>query len=105
MREFIEETLGEEGLKRGIRVGLDVFAAEPSGATGTFSDPIVALPNVYGTHHIGASTDQAQEAIAAETRPATMSPAMTGPNSRVMPRTSFLVIRSKSPASRRAART
>ena len=26
-----------------------------------------ALPNVYGTHHIGASTDQAQEAIAAET--------------------------------------
>ena len=26
-----------------------------------------ALPGVYGTHHIGASTDQAQEAIAAET--------------------------------------
>ena len=25
------------------------------------------LPGVYGTHHIGASTDQAQEAIAAET--------------------------------------
>ena len=24
-------------------------------------------PNLYGTHHIGASTDQAQEAIAAET--------------------------------------
>jgi D-3-phosphoglycerate dehydrogenase len=53
--------------ERGIRVGLDVFAAEPSGATGVFSDPIVALPNVYGTHHIGASTDQAQDAIAAET--------------------------------------
>ena len=28
---------------------------------------LVALPGVYGTHHIGASTDQAQEAIAAET--------------------------------------
>ncbi len=53
--------------ERQIRVGLDVFAAEPSGATGAFSDPIVALPNVYGTHHIGASTDQAQDAIAAET--------------------------------------
>jgi D-3-phosphoglycerate dehydrogenase len=53
--------------ERGIRVGLDVFANEPAGATGRFSDPIAALPNVYGTHHIGASTDQAQEAIAAET--------------------------------------
>jgi D-3-phosphoglycerate dehydrogenase / 2-oxoglutarate reductase len=53
--------------ERGIRVGLDVFANEPPGATGAFSDPLVALPNVYGTHHIGASTDQAQEAIAAET--------------------------------------
>ena len=46
---------------------LDVFASEPSAATGAFSDPLASLPNVYGTHHIGASTDQAQEAIAAET--------------------------------------
>jgi D-3-phosphoglycerate dehydrogenase len=53
--------------ERGIRAGLDVFAGEPSGATGAFSPPIAALPNVYGTHHIGASTDQAQDAIAAET--------------------------------------
>jgi D-3-phosphoglycerate dehydrogenase len=53
--------------EKNIRVGLDVFANEPSGATGDFSDELLALPNVYGTHHIGASTDQAQEAIAAET--------------------------------------
>ena len=53
--------------ENGLRVGLDVFASEPSGATGEFSDELVALPSVYGTHHIGASTDQAQEAIAAET--------------------------------------
>ena len=53
--------------ERDIRVGLDVFAAEPSGATGEFTDAIASLRNVYGTHHIGASTDQAQEAIAAET--------------------------------------
>jgi len=53
--------------ERNVRVGLDVFANEPKDATGSFSDPIGALENVYGTHHIGASTDQAQEAIAAET--------------------------------------
>jgi D-3-phosphoglycerate dehydrogenase len=51
---------------RGIRAGLDVFAQEPSSATGRFEDPLMALPGVIGTHHIGASTDQAQEAIAAE---------------------------------------
>jgi D-3-phosphoglycerate dehydrogenase len=50
-----------------LRVGLDVFANEPSAAAGAFEDPIVSEPDVYGTHHIGASTDQAQEAIAAET--------------------------------------
>ena len=52
---------------RKLRVGLDVFANEPAAATADFSDDLVALPGVYGTHHIGASTDQAQEAIAAET--------------------------------------
>ena len=51
---------------RGVRVALDVFAQEPSSPTGRFEDPLVALPNLIGTHHIGASTDQAQEAIAAE---------------------------------------
>ena len=53
--------------ERQLRVGLDVFVSEPSTPTGDFADPIVQEPGVYGTHHIGASTDQAQEAIAAET--------------------------------------
>jgi len=53
--------------ERQIRVGLDVFPEEPAGTTGEFHDSIVTLPGVYGTHHIGASTDQAQEAIANET--------------------------------------
>ena len=53
--------------ERGVRVGLDVFRNEPSAATGTYADALIALPGVYGTHHIGASTEQAQEAIAAET--------------------------------------
>ena len=52
---------------KGLRVGLDVFAEEPASATGELKDELLNLPNVYGTHHIGASTDQAQEAIAAET--------------------------------------
>jgi D-3-phosphoglycerate dehydrogenase len=52
---------------KGLRVALDVFRDEPSAATAAFTDPIVARPNVYGTHHVGASTEQAQEAIAAET--------------------------------------
>src|SRR5229473_1094691 len=52
---------------KGIRAGLDVFAIEPTSAVAEFTDPIASEPSVYGTHHIGASTDQAQEAIAAET--------------------------------------
>ncbi|HML15813.1 MAG TPA: 3-phosphoglycerate dehydrogenase family protein [Bryobacteraceae bacterium] len=51
--------------EKGIRVGLDVYAKEPSASTGDFADPIAQ--QVYGTHHIGASTEQAQDAIAAET--------------------------------------
>jgi D-3-phosphoglycerate dehydrogenase len=50
-----------------LRVGLDVFASEPTAAVAEFSGDLVRLPGVYGTHHIGASTNQAQEAIAAET--------------------------------------
>jgi len=52
---------------RDLRAGLDVYAQEPTGSTGEFNDEIVQEANLYGTHHIGASTDQAQEAIAAET--------------------------------------
>ncbi|HEX2572353.1 MAG TPA: NAD(P)-dependent oxidoreductase [Polyangia bacterium] len=53
--------------ERNLRVALDVFEHEPGGATGSFGDEIVQLPGVYGTHHIGASTEQAQAAIAEET--------------------------------------
>jgi D-3-phosphoglycerate dehydrogenase len=52
---------------RKLRVGLDVYAGEPAGGTGPFADPLGQDAQVYGTHHIGASTEQAQEAIAAET--------------------------------------
>ena len=62
-----QEALAAAIRERGLRAGIDVFAKEPAAATGDFSDPLVGLPGVYGTHHVGASTDQAQEAIAAET--------------------------------------
>jgi D-3-phosphoglycerate dehydrogenase len=62
-----QPALEKSVLERGLRAGLDVFAGEPTGGTGDVSDAIFQLPGVIGTHHIGASTDQAQEAIAAET--------------------------------------
>ena len=66
--EVVDYAALEQAVKeRQLRVALDVYAKEPSSGVAEFSDPLLALPNVYGTHHIGASTDQAQEAIAAET--------------------------------------
>ena len=49
-----------------LRVAADVWADEPKSSTADFVSPLAQLPNVYGTHHIGASTEQAQEAIADE---------------------------------------
>ncbi len=66
--EVVDQPALAQAIKeKGIRAGLDVFASEPAGASGAFADDIVHVPGVYGTHHIGASTDQSQEAIAAET--------------------------------------
>jgi D-3-phosphoglycerate dehydrogenase / 2-oxoglutarate reductase len=62
-----EAALSAAVRSQGIRAGLDVFANEPAAATAEFRSDLAAQPGVYGTHHIGASTDQAQEAIAAET--------------------------------------
>lgn len=52
---------------RGIRAGLDVWPNEPSFKAGEWSSPLSTHPNVVGTHHIGASTTQAQDAVAAGT--------------------------------------
>jgi len=51
---------------KGVRAGVDVFDEEPGTGTGTIDSPLARHPNVYGTHHIGASTEQAQDAIVAE---------------------------------------
>lgn len=66
--EVVDQAALERAIKeRGLRAGLDVFNEEPTGGKGPVEAPIFKLPGVIGTHHIGASTDQAQEAIAAET--------------------------------------
>ena len=50
-----------------LRVDLDVFANEPAGGTAEgFRNEILSMPGFVGTHHIGASTEQAQDAIAEE---------------------------------------
>jgi D-3-phosphoglycerate dehydrogenase len=85
--------------EKGVRVGLDVFRNEPTAGTGQHADPLLLLPGVYGTHHIGASTEQAQEAIAAETVRIVASFKNTGgvPNvvnlARRTPATHMLVVR------------
>ncbi len=51
---------------KGIRAGLDVYNDEPASGQATFSSALAQHPNVIGSHHIGASTEQAQNAVAEE---------------------------------------
>jgi len=62
-----EEALARAMKEKPLRAGLDVYAIEPGAGDTEFADPIGGLPSLYGTHHIGASTDQSQAAIAEET--------------------------------------
>ncbi|MFH1811658.1 MAG: NAD(P)-dependent oxidoreductase [Pseudomonadota bacterium] len=61
-----EQALIEAIRERGLRVGADVFANEPAAATGQYEGELALLDNVVATHHIGASTEQAQLAVADE---------------------------------------
>ena len=61
-----EAALIEAVKARGLRAGLDVYEGEPGGSKAEFAPAVVQLAGVYGTHHVGASTDQAQVAIAHE---------------------------------------
>ncbi|MEQ9103646.1 MAG: 3-phosphoglycerate dehydrogenase family protein [Rhodothermales bacterium] len=63
---------------KGIRVALDVFSDEPAAKSGSFQHPLASHPNVYLTHHIGASTEQAQNAIAEEAARIIITYATTG---------------------------
>ena len=51
---------------KGIRAGLDVYDGEPVSGQATFASVLAQHPSVYGTPHVGASTEQAQNAVAEE---------------------------------------
>ena len=53
--------------ERGIRAGLDVFVNEPGSSIADFDSALASHRSVVGTHHVGASTEQAQDAVAAGT--------------------------------------
>lgn len=52
---------------KGIRAGLDVYSDQPSDKVADFNPEIASMQGVSLTHHCGASTDQAQLAVAEET--------------------------------------
>ena len=60
-----EPALARAVRDKGLKAGLDVYCGEPA-ADGDWSNPLVQLSGVYGTPHVGASTEQAQEAVADE---------------------------------------
>lgn len=62
-----EDALIKAVKEKNLRVGLDVFNGEPEEKTGSVVSKLQELENVYVTHHIGASTEQAQNAVAEET--------------------------------------
>ncbi len=65
--EVVDQQALQQAIEeRGLRAGLDVFDGEISGGEGEVSDGLLALPGVIATPHIGASTQQAQEAVADE---------------------------------------
>lgn len=61
-----EEAMLEAIQEKNIRVALDVFNDEPESKTGDVKSSLQSNPNIYVTHHIGASTTQAQNAVAEE---------------------------------------
>ncbi len=52
--------------EKDIRAGIDVMEGEPSSKRAEVEHPLADHPNLYMTHHIGASTQQALDATAME---------------------------------------
>jgi D-3-phosphoglycerate dehydrogenase len=63
--EIVDETALATAVARGVKAGLDVFCEEPN-QDGPWTKPLATMNGVYGTHHIGASTAEATEAVGDE---------------------------------------
>ena len=64
--EVVDTQALKDAIKqKGLRVGLDVYENEPAASEKVFNDTDLAAM-ITGTHHIGASTNQAAEAVADE---------------------------------------
>jgi D-3-phosphoglycerate dehydrogenase len=62
---IVDEAALMEALEtRSVRAGLDVYPGEPGAGSTEWSSALARHPSVVGTHHIGASTAQAQRAVA-----------------------------------------
>lgn len=61
-----EAALREAVQKKGLRAGLDVYENQPAEAEAPMDCETARMMGVYTTHHVGASTDQAQLAVAEE---------------------------------------
>jgi D-3-phosphoglycerate dehydrogenase len=59
--------LAEVAGEKELRIGLDVLPSEPDARRSLYDHPVLHAGLVYATPHIGASTDEAQRAIANET--------------------------------------
>ena len=62
------ELINEEALQsaiesKNLRAGLDVFCNEPASNDNEVSSPLSLNQNIYVTHHIGASTEQATDSV------------------------------------------
>ncbi len=61
----VTKDLREAVKTKKIKAALDVYENEPKAADVIFDKSLFDdAPTLYGTHHIGASTDQAQDAVA-----------------------------------------
>lgn len=61
-----EQALIRAANEKDIRVGVDVYQNQPAEKKTPWTTPLTQIPGAALTHHCGASTDQAQAAVAEE---------------------------------------